>query len=517
MVKLKSYQSAHVEQIIEILSRFQFYIDGSPPGTGKTFTTCYIAKSLDYPIMVVCPATAKGNWEQVITSNGIRTWNLNNGPSIITYESLRGITGKQPNHHLLSRTDIGDKVIYSPTDSLNTIIRHGTLFVFDECQNLKNNNTANMAVSSIMRAIYSAGGGESTSSRAAFLSGSIMDKEEQATNFLRMVGFIVSKRLYSKVDEKIILSGLQEVINWAKMLDPYKTKTFLDENPPVTSSKIANSQVFELFRTVIRPKIMSIMNRPIETDINGNPTSNLDIKNGFYVMEEEERDKYIHAIGALAKALRWNPTEGTVRQEQGNLGNVTLSLRAIEEAKVSIISRLVLQDLNTSYKYNGKTCYYKIIVYLTYYTSIDMLKAQFENFRIIELTGRVPEAKRWEGVKLFNQDNDEYRLIIANPIVGGVSLNLQDKTGYRSRKTYIIPGYRVNESHQATMRTFREGLIGTAYVRFVYGLSNKGIEESKILTAMNRKGGVMRKVLAEQDMIFPDQYQNEYERPIDVE
>ena len=174
--------------------------------------------------------------------------------------------------------------------------------------------------------------------------------------------------------------------------------------------------------------------------------------------------------------------------------------------------RLLNRDLRETYQdEQGVTRYYKIIIYCDYYEVIDGIRSAMSNWNILEITGRIKDVLRPQMITSFNEDNDNNRILLANPVVGGLSINLQDKTGRHRRKTYIMPGYRINELHQASRRTDRDGAIGECYVRFVYGLTQQGSTEVNILTALARKGKVMHEMMEEQRAKFPGEYEDEYE------
>ncbi len=513
MPVLRPHQVEHYNKILEILQRFYFYIDGSEPGTGKTHVASAVALSLGLPVIVVCPSVAKITWMEAFRDYGLPYWNVQNTGAIITYDTFRSIKRSQPKHGLLLRDDSTESPMFFPTPALAHIVRQGCLFIFDEAQQVKNNNVAHKAITALVRFIYTGGGQESTRSRAAFLSGTLLDKQEQAVDFMRMVGFIEHRNLYTKIAGNVQLQGIEELQTWARRISPGPAEEFIRNNRFEGNRTAAINYAFQLFRRVIRPQIMSIMRKTIQTDATtGRPVANLNIKNGFYVMNEADAARYEEAINELAGAVRFNARTGQVDQQAGSIGAVTTALTHIQRSKINLIVRIIRDDLAQTYPGpDGTPCYNKIILFADYYDVIDAVKIGLAPFNVLELTGRINDKEKPGIISRFNEDNDNWRVLIANPIVGGRSVNLQDMTGRRRRKMYIMPGYRINELHQASLRTYRDGTQGEAFVRFVYGLTRQGNTEQSILNALARKGKVMHQVLEEQRAKFPGEYENEYE------
>jgi hypothetical protein len=140
---------------------------------------------------------------------------------------------------------------------------------------------------------------------------------------------------------------------------------------------------------------------------------------------------------------------------------------------------------------------------------IDELVKALADFQPQTLIGKTKQHERDQIVDLFNRTDNQFRLIIANKTVGGVSINLHDTEGHFPRYTFLNPGYQINELQQAVERTDRLGSKSRATIRFVYGLS--GITELSILNSLSKKGEVMQGILSDQGTIFPGGYDNNFE------
>jgi hypothetical protein len=497
-IQLRDYQMEHFRRTQAILEKFYFYVDGSEMGTGKTIIALAHSITHQLPIIVFCPLAARENWMVNAALYGVQIYNLPETGGVITYDTLRSRKGHQPKHGLLTRDDSGESPNFYATTLFTQIVRAGVLLIFDECQKLKNTSDQYRATKALMRQFYTVGG----RSRAAFLSGTAMDKQEHAVNFLRMVGFIEQRNLYSKVRGETRFKGVEDLLTWAQRINPQALDEFMINNKFRATHSGSVEYVFNLFVSVIKPGIMSIM-----------PSLQLqkDIKNGYYILTPDEEQEYRLAIHDLANATRYNPRTDTVITTKENMGTVTKALMRLQQTKIPAMIRVVREKIATPmFDANGNRLTPKFILFADYYEGvIDRLMEELAEFDPVELTGRLPEYRRNENISRFQEPNANCRLLIGNPLVGGLAVNLHDTTGLFPRFMYIMPGYRINELHQATGRIARLGLIGKATIRFFYGLC--GVRENNILNALARKGETMQKVHLEQGAKFPNEYENEVE------
>lgn len=506
-LRLHPHQLEHFQRVMEILSRFYFYIDGSEMGTGKTYIAAAVAIATKLPCIVVCPLAARNTWKVVFSTYGVKVYNLPDTGGILTYSSLRSRKGCQPKHGLLTRDDSGKTIQFYPTTLLSQIVQAGVMLIFDECQNLKNASDQHKAVRAMVHQFYNA----SSRSRVAFLSGTFLDKKEQIVNFMRMVGFIASRNLYSKIQGKIRLEGVDDLHNWARRINADETRQYIENNPFKSTQSGSIEYTYNLFLEVIRPGIMSIMPRQ---EMNAMK----DIKNGYYFFPRSDETEYLMAEKELSEILEWNVHTNEISYSKDNMGSLINAMVRLQKAKTTTMIRVAKEILNkNTTDSNGNPVTPKVILFADYYIVIDRIMNEMAEFNPIELTGRLSEGKRNENVSLFQESNSKHRLLVGNPLVGGLSVDLHDTTGKYPRTMIIMPNYRINELHQATGRIFRSGTVGVAKIRFFYGVS--GTCESSILSALARKGKVMKTLLKEQSengVKFPDEYESEKETSFGV-
>ena len=498
-LEIKERQVAHFRRVIEILNRFYFYIDGSEMRTGKTYIAGGVSLHLKLPMIVFCPNRVRPVWIKFLTEHNVPGYNLSETGCVMSYDCLRSRKGHQPRHGLLQRFDGPEGVVFTPTTLFVQLLQAGVFIVFDECQKLKNTSDQYRAAKALMAQVYAVGG----RSRVGFLSGTTMCKQEHAINFLRMVRFIESRNLYSKVQGEVRLEGVTDLHNWANRVNPAATAQYLSTHPFKSTKAGSVEYVFDLFTEVIKPGVMSIMPSL--------PTPK-DIKNGYYALDPADEQEYRKAVSALAGAVRYNHRDGTVNMKD-NMGAITTALERIQVAKYKMVARVARQDLSTPFYKDGVEYWPKVIIFCDYYKAIDPLMSALGDFGPVEFTGNVPDLQGQANLAAFTEPSLRCRLLIGNPLVGGLGVSMRVANPRFFIKMYIMPGYKVMDLHQAAHRPYPDDGPVTSAVRFAYGLS--GAKENSILSACARKGEVMKKLHAEQGAKFPNEYESEYERQPD--
>jgi hypothetical protein len=500
-LQIKERQAQHFHRVMDILSRFYFYVDGSEMRTGKTYIAAAVALTLQLPTIVICPLMARKVWSDVFTTYGVPTYQLPGTGGIMTYDAFRSKKGYQPKHDLLVRDDSGDGTKFYPTARLARILNAGALVIFDECQKLKNTSDQHKAVKALMRQFYAMGG----TSRAAFLSGTAMDKSDHVVNFLKMIGFITRRNLYSKINGEVQQEGIQDLHQWGSRINPDATSEFIATHPFEANRRSATNYVFDFFEKIIKPGVISIM-----------PGLNIEknIKNGYYVLQPEDEREYRSGISDLAGAVRYNPKSGTVLMTKESMGSVTLAQVRIQKAKMGAMARVAREILTKPhYSSDGRPVYYKVILAADYEDVWNGLEEKLAEFNPLKLVGKsLTEKKRNENIDFFREPNLNHRVLIANPSVGalGIALHIEDEAF--PCMVLMMPGYRVSQTHQFTYRIYgNEDIeyLAPQEIRLFFGLC--GAKENSILSACARKGEILQRIHREQGARFPNEYENEYE------
>jgi hypothetical protein len=492
-ITLTSEQLPHVHKLLSILQRNHVAFDMSMMGAGKTYTTTELSKMAGFKhVVVICPATVEAKWKTMV-SLGLKLY------KVISYQSLRSRKGCKPSHDLLYRVDgSGDdegEITFTPTPILEKIVTEGTLFVFDEAQNIKNKNDQWFACKTISTYLLKYG----PNSRFILLSGTPIDKEEHAINLMNMMGFIRSNRLYTynKEERTLKLQGAQELIDYCKYINPEKTNDFLRNNR-INEANVRNI-CYQLFQQVVKTSITSSMSPPKNEH-------GISCKNGYFnINDEEDKIKLTEAISMLHSASKYNDKTGTVEVGKDNLGSISRSLMKIEEAKINTFARIAREMLIAIPNS-------KVGIFVNYSSSIEKLKTLLLDFNPVLLHGTIPKERRQINIDKFQEPNLECRVIIANLQVGSTGIDLDDKTGMFPRVALGSPNYIIQNLHQLTFLFLRRDTKSRAIFRFVYGKC--GRKETSILNALARKSKVMKETLGEQveaDIKFPGEYEEDIE------
>jgi len=509
-IVLKDYQKKHFERCYEILKYMPFYMDGSTTGRGKTIILLLIAKLLGLSLIIFSPLGVLRKWKDEANKYGVPIARTRNNEYLChTYDTLRGTKDKKNNgenrkrllkHELLYREETDGKPQFTASTFLYELLQQGVMIIFDETQEVKNASAdQTRAAKVLVQFVMNACKDKNCRSRMAFLSATLNDKPGQIVNYLKMVGFINSTKLYSKArNGSVKLEGIDDLYGFGKDLNPDKHEEFKDKVQFIAETKAAEQYVQHYFVEVIKPICMSIIPK----------TGNLLIEEDLYIaLSKADDENYEKALTSLGQAVGYNPMTGETVMKKESIAEARRTLEMLELLKMKIIAYLVLYELSHKWfnKETGEEIFPKFVICASFKKVWDYWLQVFAKFNPLEISGRTSdERKRYEFINLFQQDNDNYRIIILNPSVSS-GFDLHCKSGKRPRKMYQIPGFNVMEHMQTSGRIDREGIVDTQIVCHVFGIS-QGSTEASILKAINRKGGDVKKTHEEQNILFPGEF-----------
>lgn len=484
---LIEHQKEHVQRVVDILSKCKSIIDLSLMGRGKTYTTSYAATVLKCIMFVVCPASVEPKWKEMRTKYNAPVW------KVISYESLRGVKGKQPNHDFLIRTDKkshkGIFTNFTASSSLKYIAdKYNVMFVFDEVQKTKNASATAKACIALASYAYT-----TKKSKVILLSGTPLDKEKQCVNMLRMMGLVTSGTLcYTDSYTGIIRQvGFKKLYQTCKTMEPTIMNILEDEYSLKKSSnypKIA----YQMLIQIILKNLSSKMSDDLKT-------KQLSINNRYFKCTDREKIELTRCIRSMDPYFNEDRTV-MIQQDINAFGAIQKALFKIELIKVDIILRNTISVLLN----NPKT---KICIMLNFTEPLTKLAEALGNYYPVIVNGKVPKEKRIEILSKFQEDSDECRLVIANMDVLSTGVDLDDKFGDRPRYVFASPNYKTMIIQQMTYRFLRVDTKSDTTIDFVYGDCNA--EESSILGCLSKKACVMRDASKDSNndrVMYPDQY-----------
>lgn len=517
IIELYPPQVDHVDRLKKISMYSPVVLDFSMLGTGKTFTSSYIALESAIPsVVVVCPPSLEHRWADMKSRYGVPI------VQIISYNSIRSTKCHQPRHGYLSRYDyketvtdkngresIVDKVDFDVTDDFKKLVATGCYIILDEVQHIRNINDQFHACQALIRHVTSMYEG-GCRSRVFMLSGSPIDRKEQVIHLYRMIGIMKSDNLsqYNPYTGKNVWKGFGDIINYARRFDPH-----LDTNysiPPENEgiAKNFSSIAYDIFQNLIKAELVSAM-LPFKSNVKINKY------NGFYdIKDEQDVSLLASGVDMLAKSSRYDEATGTVdfrhhhNEEDGEttggislLAKITQALQMIETAKIGTIARIVRERLTVNPTM-------KIVVGVNYIDTINDLKDELEDYNPLILTGSVPKARRGEIVEKFQHPSTTHRLIIGNISVLGTGIDLDDQHGDYPRFCIINPNYSTIQLYQVGHRVYRMNTKSDSLLHFVFG---KQACELSILDALSRKSAVMKETTEEQvqaGVVFPCDFES---------
>lgn len=127
-------QVIHVENIINILKKYNLCLNTSYPGSGKTYTSLYTANELKIKnIILFCPKIMKDKWLKIIKEyNSCYKFDI----YIFTYSELSSPYFNL-NNNIFSRETENDKIIINLDKEFKKKINNKTMIIYDEVHNLK--------------------------------------------------------------------------------------------------------------------------------------------------------------------------------------------------------------------------------------------------------------------------------------------------------------------------------------------------------------------------------------------
>lgn len=508
-------QESHVTKLLHVLRHHPFALDFSALGSGKTFSGSKIASELQLPhVVVVCPVSVQSKWQEMRERYGVPLRHN------LSYCGIRSIKGKQPKHGLLTRRDYTvavpqprgeirqvEKTDFVITDSFRSLLAEGVLLIADEMQHLKNVSSQFAACQALIKAITESCevGGRS---RVLMLSGSPIDKQEQAVTLFRSLNVMRHAELckYNPGLRQMELRGISDIIDFCRSVDPIATERILAAKRYwMCSESVMRPMCYTLFQEVVKPHFSSAMPPPA-------PGCTLHKTNAFYRIDNEE-DRKTMSVGlrALEYAVHYNHRTGDVDMGRGveSLRAMCAALVKIESAKVRTFARVAHKALKLN---PGQ----KIVICVNYNGSLQRLQDLLQCYSPLMLNGSIPKEERKHVIDKFQAPNDEHRVLLGNVAVCSTGIDLDDKHGNWPRLALISPNYHTLNLYQLGHRFQRMDTKSSATVHMVFA---KHAHELPILDALSRKGGVMRETTPEQvaaGILFPGSFPSWVEEDLET-
>lgn len=477
-ITLNEDQKKQYKKIIKVWNSGEpVCIDGSVMGTGKTVVACKLSKNFDQ-ILAITPATIVPNWHDETNKYGVKL-------TILSYETLTSSKNQTPKHPFLTREDIDGEIIFKVTEKFKELVKKGICLVADEFHRIKKKNSRYFAFKALCDYICETK--DIYNSKILLLSGSPYCEIEHPCNILQMINIIKSDLIFKfdKHDNRILLTGLEELINYCKNIDEDDTENILMKYS--INNKNVYEIAFELYVKIVQKKIVCAM-----------PSPKLDAKlycyNAYFNMEESAAKKLKQSIDNLKSAV------GNKNKILKNDIAITTALRYKQNDKISIyerISKIILKMDSTN----------KLCIFLDFDEAIFDVYDRLKNYNPHLITGKIDKNDRNDIIKKFQQDNCECRLLILNTAIGCEGINLDDVHGNFKRYVLVEPSFYIIRMHQLMRRFLRVNTKSDTIIYCVYAVC--GSFETNIINSTARKSIVMKETLEAQvseGILFPADY-----------
>lgn len=445
-----------------------------------------IAQVFGLKLVVIGPANIEENWYKECAKYGLTC-------VFISYTAL-------------GRTDAVYKYVEfdsegrcKATQNFYDLLKTPIYFVLDEAQGTKNDDSnCTIACYELMRTTRQLNNG----SRAALLSATPMDKEEQVETAYKMMGVMTAKDLFrhdlGRREYHIEGYGYSEIVNYCRRLDPVLTHR-LELAPSAYKAKNFRHAVYLMYVQIIKPRYVFAMPQP-------------DIKAKFIpahmyynVSDPNEFNKIKEAVGRMRVVTGYDE-DGSL-DPSIKMGAVGKMFGEVEYTKVGLFTRVAKHRLDADPK-----CKVVIYVWQDKLGTVDELMANLSAYGPLRCDGKVTPKKREVNKGLFNEHNTNYRVIIAKPTAFGVGHSLDDTSvnGEYRRHFLMSPNYNFEKLHQGAGRGYRATTTSDVTCTLVYV---KGTEEAGIINALAAKKNVTKDVVQEDEntdiekrIIYPGEY-----------
>jgi superfamily II DNA or RNA helicase len=543
-------QQIHAEALDNQLSKYPFVLDLSMLGAGKTYTSSSYALRHDFlHVVVICPVSVIPKWNYMKKTYGLPI------KSIMGYQSLRSTKCRQPKHGLLHRRDYVDqmqtphpwrvnefitheidKVEFTTTEHYKTMVDEGLLLIIDEIQNIKNISSQFSAAEKLIHEItlrpgagiiaskaskaseasnasnpdaseadasYASNANDKLRSRVILLSGSPIDKREQATHLFRAIGIMRNDKL-AQINFQTYVNewrGMREIYDFCFLLDSRATLLVRQKGP----HELFDEYVYRLFQFVFKSYCAIAMPAP--------PNAFRVIKqNAYYDIDEEGLEIVRRGHGTLKTVTNFEGGAVTFEAGQGGalrqMHGITRALQIIETGKISLFVRIARDALLDNQK--------KVVIAVNYTETIKDLEKKLSEFNPLCLSGSTPVLTRASVLEAFQAPNNSRRLLLCNQAVASTGIDLDDKDGNFPRLCLVSPNYSTITSYQLGHRFLRLDTKSNATVQFVYAKQKgKTREQSKdsielgVLNALSKKSQVMKETcLGQTEQVFPGDHES---------
>lgn len=452
-------QMEHALNIKNKLLLYKRAYDMSIPGSGKSYVALYVAKQLNIKnVFIITPPCVLNKWNEII-----KKYNKYNGFNYIVVSTNNLCIKKfRENNSLLNKyINSNNKVSYEATNTLINFLSHKSILILDESHTIRNVN------SSTLKAIYKIV--NTCNGYILNISATPIEKRSQLRHVVKKIG------ITSSLDETKLLKDFIEYVLSICTVDELKKVynkrhlyTIIEKKPPLfykirgifTLDKLLMENIYNDYKRKIYSNLIKLLfskisyTSPVYDEINPYIA--------VYKLNSTQESMIDLAFTHIDVVNRTNTLEFNNRIIKGLIQIETAMLNSIIN-----IASIVLDNTNNT----------KVIISLNYTSSIediyDELRNKYNNTLVIN--GKT--KNKTSLINKFQEPNNEYRLLIVNPLCINNGLDLDDK--YGNFRRFVI---------------YNPNLISINMYQFIYRFLRKDSKSKPIIHILDTHRNVLNKL-----------------------
>lgn len=419
--KLLEYQFLHIFNLMTAFRSNKIVVDGSDPGTGKTYTSIALCKQMNLRPFIICPKTIMSTWAYVCKLFQV------NPLGIVNYETIKfgkyyDVNGKRVDCEYIEvscySNDNGNN---SNNDDKNVEFKwklpRSSIIIFDEVHKCKNPKSLNGKL------LLSTS--DCHNWKVLMLSGTLADKPESFHIFGYMLGFY---------------KNIRQATNWIKGMIR-EDKSFLGVKKEIKLSAI-NQKIYP--EKGSRMRIVELGSKFPENQVSAD----------CYHIKKKNRDIVNEAF------LKINSLDTELKSALDTNKNADI-LKALTKArqKLELVKIPIIKELTDDYIENG----YNVVIFVNFTETIKKLSVILGGITCI-INGEQTVDERENNIRMFQEN--KCKIVICN-IAVSEGISLHDLYGI-PRVSIISPPYQSTQLVQAMARIHRAGSKTPALHRLIF-------------------------------------------------
>lgn len=408
--KLLEYQFLHIFNLMTAFRSNKIIVDGSDPGTGKTYTSIALCKQLGLKPFIICPKTIMSTWAYVCKIFQVTPL------GIVNYETIKSGKYYDTNN---KRVDC-QFIEVSSYDNQNVEFKwklpRSSIIIFDEAHKCKNPKSLNgkLLLSTIDQW------------KVLMLSGTLADKPESFHIFGYMLGFY---------------KNIRQGTNWIKGMIR-EDKSLLTPNKNEVKLSAINQKIYP--EKGSRMRIAELGSKFPENQISADC---------YYVSE-----KYRNTVNEAFLNIEHDDT-GIKSALDKNQNAEILAALVKARQRLELVKIPIIKNLVDDYIENG----YSVVIFVNFTKTIKQLATVLGGITCI-VDGKQTLEQKEQNIEKFQKN--ECNIIICN-IAINEGIDLHDLYGI-PRVSIISPPYQSTQLVQAMARIHRAGSKTPALHRLIY-------------------------------------------------